>query len=57
MRDEVTGQWRTLHNKELYALYSSRYLIQVIKSRRLRCAGHVVHMGKKSCIKGFSGET
>jgi hypothetical protein len=35
-RDEVTGEWRRLHNKELYALYSSPIIIWVIKSRRLR---------------------
>jgi hypothetical protein len=35
-RDEVTGKWRRLHNKELYALYSSTNIIRVIKSRRLR---------------------
>jgi hypothetical protein len=35
-RDEVTGDWRRLHNKELYALYSSPNIIWVIKSRRLR---------------------
>jgi hypothetical protein len=35
-RDEVTGEWRRLHNKELYALYFSPYIIQVIKSGRLR---------------------
>ena len=40
-RDEVTGQWRRLHNKELYALYSSPDIILVIKSKRLRWAGHV----------------
>jgi hypothetical protein len=40
-RDEVTREWRRLHNKELYALYSSPNIIQVIKSRRLRWAGHV----------------
>jgi hypothetical protein len=34
-RDEVTGKWRRLHNKELYAVYSSTYIIRVIKSKRL----------------------
>jgi hypothetical protein len=45
-RDEVTGKWRRLHNKELYALYSSPNIIYVIKSRRLRWAGHMARMGK-----------
>jgi hypothetical protein len=40
-RDEVTGQWRRLHNEELYAPYSSPNIILVIKSKRLRWAGHV----------------
>jgi hypothetical protein len=44
-RDEVTGEWKRLHNKELYALYSSPNTIRVIKSRRLRWAGHVARMG------------
>jgi hypothetical protein len=44
-RDEVTGEWRRLHNKELYVLYSSSNIIGVIKSRRLRWAKHVAHMG------------
>jgi hypothetical protein len=46
-RDEVTGEWRRLHNKELYALYSSPSIIRVIKSRRLRWAGHVARMGER----------
>jgi hypothetical protein len=46
-RDEVTGEWRRLHNKELYALYSSPNIIPVIKSRRLRWAGHVARMGER----------
>jgi hypothetical protein len=45
-RDEVTGEWRRLHNRELYALYSSPNIIWVIKSRRLRWAGHVARMGE-----------
>jgi hypothetical protein len=44
-RDQVMGEWRRLHNKELYALYSSLNIIRVIKSRRLRWAGHMVRMG------------
>jgi hypothetical protein len=56
-RDEVTGEWRRLHNKELYALYSSPNISRVIKSRRLRWAGHVARMGERRCIQGFSGET
>jgi hypothetical protein len=47
-RDEVTGEWRRLHNKELYALYSSPNIIRVIKSRILKWAGHVARMGKSS---------
>jgi hypothetical protein len=46
-RDEVTEEWRRLHNKELYALYSSPNIIWVIKSRRLRWAGHVARMGER----------
>jgi hypothetical protein len=48
-RDEVTGEWRRLHNKELYALYSSPNTIQVIKTR-LRWAGHVARMKKKRAV-------
>jgi hypothetical protein len=46
-RDEVTGEWRRLHNKELYALYSSPNNIRVITSRRLRWAGLVARMGER----------
>ncbi|KAJ4440348.1 hypothetical protein ANN_08487 [Periplaneta americana] len=45
-RDEVTGEWRKLHNTELHALYSSPDIIRNIKSRRLRWVGHVVRMGE-----------
>jgi hypothetical protein len=46
-RDEVTGEWRKLHNKALNDLYSSPSIIRIIKSRRMRWAGHVARMGKK----------
>ncbi|KAJ4427222.1 hypothetical protein ANN_24839 [Periplaneta americana] len=45
-RDEVTGEWRKLHNTELHTLYSSPDIIRNIKSRRLRWAGHVARMGE-----------
>jgi hypothetical protein len=44
-RDEVTGEWRKLHNEELRDLYSSPSIIRIITSRRMRWAGHVARMG------------
>jgi hypothetical protein len=46
-RDEVTGEWRKLHNQELHDLYSSPCIIRIIKARRMRWAGHVERMGDK----------
>jgi hypothetical protein len=46
MRDEVTGEWRKLHSRELHNLYSSPDIIRQIKSRRMRCAGHMTHIGE-----------
>jgi hypothetical protein len=46
-RDEVTGGWRKLHNEELRDLYSSPSVIRIIKSRRMRWAGHVARMVEK----------
>jgi hypothetical protein len=46
-RDEVTGEWRRLHNGELYDLYSSQNIILAIKSRIMRWAGHIAHMGDR----------
>jgi transcription termination factor 2 len=43
-RDEVTGGWRKLHNEELRDLYSSPSIIRIMKSRRMRWAGHVARM-------------
>jgi len=45
-RDEVTGEWRKLYNDELRNLYSLPSIVRVVKSRRMRCAGHVARMGQ-----------
>jgi hypothetical protein len=46
-RDEVTGEWRKLHNEKLHNLYSSPDIIRQVKSRRMRWAGHVASMGEE----------
>ena len=45
-REDVIGEWRRLHNKELNDLYCSPYIVRVIKWRRMRWAGHVARMGE-----------
>jgi hypothetical protein len=57
-RDEVTGEWKKLHNDVLNDLYSSPNIVRTIKSRRMRWAGHAARMGEEEmCIQDFGGET
>ena len=64
-RNEVTGEWRKLHNEELNDLYSSPNIVRVIKLRRMKWAGHVVRLGGacsaygggERCVQGFGWET
>jgi len=54
--DEVTGEWRILHNEEPNDLYSSHNIVRVIKYRRIRWSGHVAHMDEeRGCIGSWWG--
>jgi hypothetical protein len=55
--DEETRAWRKLHNEELHNLYSSPRIIRMIKSRRMRWAGHVARMGRTGMHLGFWWES
>jgi hypothetical protein len=52
-REEVTGEWRTLHNEELKDLYSSPNIFRLVKSRRMRWAGHVACIVRREVYTGF----
>jgi hypothetical protein len=52
-KDEVTGEWRKLHNEELHHFYSSPDIIRQVKSRRMRWAGHVARMERREKCTRF----
>jgi hypothetical protein len=55
-RDEVTREWRKLHNKKLHDRYSSPTIVRGIKSRKIRWAGHVARMGRgEACTRFWWG--
>jgi len=55
-RDEVTGEWRRMHSEELNDLYSSPNIVRVLKSRRMRWAGHVARtVEERGCIGSWWG--
>jgi hypothetical protein len=56
-RDEVTGDWRKLHNEELRDLNSSPSIIRIIKSRRMIWAGHVARMGRRGMRTDYWSES
>jgi hypothetical protein len=56
-RDEVTGEWRKLHNEERHYLYSSPSKIRIMKSRRMRWSGHVARMENRNAYRLLVGKT
>jgi hypothetical protein len=56
-RDEVIGGWRKLRNSELHNLYFSTSIIRIIKSRRVRWAGHIARLGRRGMHIGFLWES
>jgi hypothetical protein len=56
-RNELMGEWRKLHNKELHELYSSPSIIRIIKSRRMRWAGHVAQMMRRGTLIDYWWES
>jgi hypothetical protein len=56
-RDEVTGEWRKLHNEALNDRYSLPNIVRVVKSRRMRWAGHVARMGEERGVHSVLVET
>jgi hypothetical protein len=56
-RDEVMGGWRKLHSEELHNLHSSSSILRMIKSRRIRWAGHVARMGRRRMHKAYWQES
>ena len=56
-KSSENGGWRRLHNEEIHSLYRSPNIVRVIKSRRLRWAGHVARMGEgRGAFKVFTGK-
>jgi hypothetical protein len=56
-RDEVTGDWRKLHNEELHNLYSSPNIFSIMKSNRMRWAGHIAQMWRRGMCIGYWWES
>jgi hypothetical protein len=57
-KDEVTGEWRKLHNEELNGLHCSPNILRMMKSKRIRWAGHVARLGERRCAyKVLVGKT